>query len=175
MLTIESETTVPGLTGREITDFLLDPRDDRYRSWWPGTHLMLHRTRRGPGDDHVGDTVLMDEYVGFRRVHLLGEVIEAVPAELIVWQFRKWGLRLPARLTLSLQASDGGVRLRHTITAGWAGRARVMDPWWRLWLSPSFADAMDRHVRTEFPLLRDLLLREQRQSLAAGPASDTEG
>ena len=78
MLTLESEMTVNGLTGQEITDFLLDCDDDSYQAWWPGTHLELHMLEHGPGDDHVGDVVLMDEYIGSRRVRMVGEVIEAV-------------------------------------------------------------------------------------------------
>lgn len=125
MLTVESRVTVAGLTGREVTDFLLEPRDERYRAWWPGTHLELHRTRTGHREDHVGDRLLMDEYVGSRR---------------------------------------------HTITAGWSGRGRIADPVWRLYFSGSFARAMDRHVHTEFALLRDLLQRE-RADAAPAPAS----
>jgi hypothetical protein len=59
MLRIESRFFVAGVCGREITDFLLDCTDDRYRQWWPGTHLELHALSRRRG--HVGDIVLMDE------------------------------------------------------------------------------------------------------------------
>ena len=159
MLTLESEVTVSGLTGMQVTDFLLDCDDDSYQAWWPGTHLELHVLEHGTGDFHVGDVVLMDEYIGSRHVRLVGEVVEAVPGELIVWQFRLGGLRLPVRLTLALSTHEGGVRLRHNITAGWRGRGRVFDVLWRLYFSRSFARAMDRHVRTEFPLMRDLLHR----------------
>jgi hypothetical protein len=156
-LTLESELTVTGLTGREVTDFLLDPADDRYQDWWPGTHLAFHRTSEGPGAGHLGDSVLMDEYVGSRRIRMVGEVVDAIPGERIVWRMRPWGLRLPVHLTLTLHTEVRDVRVRHVITAGWTGRARVLDPLWGIYLSRSFAGAMDRHVRTEFPLLRDLL------------------
>lgn len=170
MLTLESEMTVDGLTGREITDFLLDCGDDSYQAWWPGTHLELHVLKHGSGDDHVGDVVLMDEYVGSRRVRMVGEVIEAVPGKRIVWQFRPGGLRLPVQLTLALSTHGHGVSLRHTITAGWSGRGRILDPLWRLYFSRSFAGAMDRHVHTEFPLMRDLLHRAPTNS-TSGPAA----
>ena len=39
--------------------------------------------------NHVGDVVLMDEYVGSRHVRMVGEVIEAVPGEKIVWRLPK--------------------------------------------------------------------------------------
>ena len=46
MVTIESQFFVARIGGREITDFLLDCTDDRYRQWWPGTHLALHAVSR---------------------------------------------------------------------------------------------------------------------------------
>jgi len=167
MLMLETELTLGGLTGREITDFLLNPQDDRYRAWWPGTHVAFHRTKATPGPGHVGDRVVMDEYVGARRIRMVSEVVDAVPGERVVWQMRLWALPLPVRLILTLRTGEREVRVRHTITAGWKGRARVLDTLWRLYFSPSFARAMESHVRTEFPLLRDLLHRTPRETTAA--------
>jgi hypothetical protein len=62
-LTLRPDVVVPGVTGRQISDFLLAPTDDRYRRWWPGTHLRFHVVRAGRRD-HRGDVVLMDEFVG---------------------------------------------------------------------------------------------------------------
>ncbi|PEG33548.1 hypothetical protein CQY20_30165 [Mycolicibacterium agri] len=153
---MESEMTVDGVTGREITDFLLDCDDERYQAWWPGTHLELHIVDRERAD-HVGDVVLMDEYIGSRRVRMLAEVIEAIPGEKVVWRLRLRRFRLPVWLTLALTTRDHGVHLRHSIVAGWSGRGRAFDPLWRLYFTKAFAGAMDRHAHTEFPLLRDLL------------------
>jgi hypothetical protein len=47
MLRLRSEFVVEGITGRQITDFLLDCSDERYQEWWPGTHLRLHPLARG--------------------------------------------------------------------------------------------------------------------------------
>lgn len=98
----------------------------------------------------------MDEYVGERRVRMKGVVAEAERGRRIVWQFKQWVL-LPVRLTLEMADRDGGVALRHTIRAGFGGAGRVLDPLFRIYFSPEFASAMDEHVRTEFPMLRDLL------------------
>ena len=155
MLTIRSGIVVDGIGGRQITDFLLECTDERYRQWWPGTHLHLYTVARGR-TGHVGDEVAMEEYVGTRRVRMTGVVAEVVPGERIVWQLRK-GVRLPVRLTLELAGRDGGVFVQHTITAGYRGIGRALDPLWRCYFSPAFAAAMDTHVRTEFPLLRDRL------------------
>lgn len=42
MLTIESQLTVPGLTGAEVTDYLLNCTDETYQAWWPGVHRAFH-------------------------------------------------------------------------------------------------------------------------------------
>jgi hypothetical protein len=154
MLTIRSEVVVAGISGRQITNFLLDCSDQRYQRWWPGTHLQLHTT--GLGHRHVGDAVFIDEYVGTRRIRMSGVVVQATPGKKIVWQFRK-GVRLPVYLTLELTDCDGGVLVRHTITAGYRGIGRVLDALLRCYFSPAFAAEMDQHVHTEFALLRNRL------------------
>jgi hypothetical protein len=162
MLVIASEVEVPGLTGLEVTDFMLSCDDRRYQGWWPGTHLQLHPV--GQPRATVGDAVVMDEFIGARRLRLRG-VVEAVePGRRIIWRFRKF-IPLPARLTLVLSPIEGGVMLRHTVTAGWAGIGRVLDPLLRLYFTVRFTADLDAHVRTEFPLLRDYL--------RTGPAAGT--
>jgi hypothetical protein len=154
MLVTESRVDVAGLTGRDVTDFMLACTDERYRNWWPGTHLQLHVLGRAVAG--VGDVVVMDEFVGRRRLRLRG-VVEAVePGRRLVWRFRKI-VPLPARLSLELTPVPGGVSVRHTINAGWAGIGRVLDPLLRLYFTPRFIAELDAHVRTEFPLLRDYL------------------
>ncbi|HZO27739.1 MAG TPA: hypothetical protein VFH48_17310 [Chloroflexota bacterium] len=163
MLTLETSIRVDGITGAEIFDFLANPDDESYRAWWPGIHLQLHTLARG--DDHVGDVVYMDEYIGRRRLRMTAIVTEAVPGKKLVWQLRKW-VKLPARLCLALDAYDGGVTITHTTRAGLRGAGRVLDPVLRLVFSRSFARDLDEHVRTEFPLLRDLL-RKRRPVVSA--------
>lgn len=157
VLVLESEMTLTGVHGREITDFMVDCDDDRYQAWWPGTHRAFHVVERAPAGDHVGDLVWMDERVGPRHLRMTAEVVEVVPGERVAWQLRPHRLRLPVRVTLTLCEHGRGLRLRHTTTAGWAGWRRVLDPVWRLYFTPEFAIAMDMHARTEFSRLRDLL------------------
>ena len=153
MLTVESSVFVDRISGSEIVAFLLDPTDERYRAWWPGTHVQFHVVARAPG--HVGDVVWMDEHVGSRRLRMSAVVIEA-EGDRIRWQFKR-GVRLPAWLCLELVDQPGGCRVRHTVEVGYRGVGRVLDPVLRLYLSPRFAAELDEHVRTEFPRLRDHL------------------
>ena len=155
MLTIESQVTVAGLTGAEVTDFLLQSNDAAYQAWWPGVHLQLHPVAAGRAD-HIGDTVFMDEFIGTRRLRMDAVVTEVERGRKLAWQMKK-GVRLPVWLTLDLTDGDGGVTIRHTITAGWTGVRRLLDPLFRLYFTPAFAAAMDRHAHTEFPRLRELL------------------
>ncbi|BBX07312.1 SRPBCC family protein [Mycolicibacterium aichiense] len=151
MLTIRSEVTVPGLTAAEVTGFLSDWTDAAYQQWWPGVHLRLHPVAAGRSG-HVGDEVFMDEFIGKRRLRMTAVVVEAEPGRKIVWQMKK-GVRLPAWLTIEVTDVTGGVHVRHTITAGWTGPGRLVDPLLRMYFSPDFATAMDQHVHTEFPLI----------------------
>jgi hypothetical protein len=155
MLSLNTTIHVPGLTGREITDFLVNCDDAQYQAWWPGVHLHFHTLRRVPGD--VGSVVYMDEYVGRFRLTEKAVVVVAVPGKELVLQFVHGGLRMPARLIMRFNDERGGVTISHTIEAGFGGVGRVFDPLLRFWFGGEFAEAMDTHVRTEFPRLRDLL------------------
>jgi hypothetical protein len=154
MLVITSEVKVAGLTGRDVSDFMTSCTDDQYRAWWPDTHLQLQVLGRATGG--VGDVVVMDEFIGRRRLRLRGVVEALEPGRRIVWHFRKV-LPLPARLSLELSPTPDGVSVRHTVTAGWPGIGRVLDPLLRLYFTARFTADLDTHVHTEFPLLRDYL------------------
>ena len=153
MVTLRTDIRVDGLSAADIYDFLIEPSDAAYQQWWPGTHFQFHPVTRHPG--HLGEVVYMDELVGRRRLRMHAVVVEAESGRRIVWQFKKL-VRLPARLTLDLADRDGGVAISHRIDAGYAGVARIFDPLLRIYLSKPFGRALDEHVRTEFPRLRDL-------------------
>jgi hypothetical protein len=154
MLTLTTIVHVPGLTGREITDFLLACDDARYRAWWPGVHLQFHALSRAPGD--IGTIVYMDEKVGRFRLREKAAVSAMIPGKEIVLQFIH-GVCLPARLIMRFVDERGGVTISHTVEAGFGGIGRALDPLLRVWFSRDFAEAMDAHVREEFPRLRALL------------------
>jgi hypothetical protein len=154
MLTLETRIHVDGLHGSDVFDFLIDCTDEQYRRWWPGTHLRFHTLERRAG--HVGNRVVMDEYVGRRRLRLTGVVREAVPGTTIVWQLGK-GVLLPVRLRLDLADDGAGVTITHTVRAGLRGLGAALDPLLRRYFSVDLARDLDAHVRAEFPRLRDVL------------------
>ena len=154
MITVTTKVHVDDLSAKEITDFFLRADDVEYRRWWPGTHLQYHLVRRVPGD--VGSVFFFDEYVGDRRVRMKGVLREAIPGKRLVMQMKK-GLQLPVWLTMDLQDTDGGVDVTHAIRAGYEGAGQVLDPLFRLYLSPSFCTALDEHATTEFNRLGPML------------------
>ena len=170
MLTLQTEIRVDGIAGADVFDFLANPDDESYRAWWPGTHLELHTVSRG--EDHVGDVLYMDEYVGKRRLRGSAIVTEAIRGKRLVWQFKR-GIKLPARLELEFSDYEGGVAITHTVRAGFRGAGRVLDPALKVLLSRAFVNDLDEHVRTEFPLLRDLL-RERGPAASAGTSAVSE-
>jgi len=58
---------VPKMRADAVIDFMLHPKDDTYRRWWPGTHFSMHVLNNLYG---VGQVVYMDERVGSRRISL---------------------------------------------------------------------------------------------------------
>jgi hypothetical protein len=116
--------------------------------------LQFHNVRRVAGD--VGNVVYMDEYVGRFRLKLHAIVTSAISGKEIAWQFKRV-IRLPAKLILRLEDGPEGVAISHVVEAGFRGPGRVLDPALRLWFTSAFRDALDAHVRAEFPKLRELL------------------
>ncbi len=154
MIRLQTDICVPGLNSREVTDFMLNCDDASYQAWWPGVHLQFHTVRQVAGD--VGNLVYMDEYVGRFRLKFHAVVTAAIPGKEITWQFVR-GIRLPGRLILRLEDRAESVAISHVVEAGFHGPGRIFDAILRFWFTREFADALDEHVRTEFPKLRDLL------------------
>ncbi|MDQ2089489.1 hypothetical protein [Marimonas arenosa] len=165
VIKIATQTCVPGLTGRDITEFLMTCDTRRYQAWWPGTHLRFFTRDGGPG--HVGSRFFMDEYVGRHRVRVGGRVIELDPGRRLVLKLSRF-VPLPVWLTLDLRDTDDGVVIRHEIAAGFRGAGRVFDPLFRLHFNRRFATDMDAHVREEFSRLPALLATERAASGAIG-------
>ncbi len=154
MLTIQSQLHITGIRGKEFIGFLLNCTDRQYQAWWQGTHLQFHTIKRTPND--IGNIVYMDELVGKKRVKMMAIVTEVVPGRKVVWQMKKI-IRLPVWLSIDLADDAEGVTLTHTISAGFKGVGKILDPSLRLYFSNEFSEAMDEHAQIEFPKLRDLL------------------
>ncbi len=155
MITLTSEVYVPNTRGIDIFDFMVKPNDRAYQRWWPGIHLRLHNIKESPAI--VGNVLMMDEYVGSRRLTMRAVVTEAVPGKKLTWQLVKF-VPLPAWLTLEFKNDVGGVMLTHTLTTGFGGTSNLFDDLLRLYLTPEFAQALDEHAKTEFPMLGEMLL-----------------
>jgi hypothetical protein len=130
--------------------------DTAYQRWWPGIHLSLHYVRGEAG--RIGSLVYMDEFIGRRRLRLMGEIREFVPGKRIVWQLRQF-IRFPAKLSLELADEADGVSITNSIRAGFEGLGRVCDFGLKLWFDEVFRRELDEHVRQEFVLLRDNVIR----------------
>ncbi len=154
MIAVRTEVAVVGISGRSVSDFMLNCTDEDYQNWWPGTHLAFHTTRRFPND--LGNLVHFDEYVGRRRLKFEGVVVKSIPGKEIVWQMKKV-VRLPAWLVLEFDDNDEGVVIAHTIKAGFAGIGRLLDPFLRLYLARGFEKDLEEHAHIEFTKLAEIL------------------
>jgi hypothetical protein len=170
MITIQSRLHVRSIHASEVLDFLLNVTDKEYQAWWPGTHLEMHALSRRSGD--IGSIYYMDEFVGDYRLRMTAVVCALEPGKRIVWQLKR-GIMLPAWLTLDLADDAAGVTITHTVEAGYRGLGRLLDRLLRLYLSSDFERALDEHVRTEFPMLRDLLRRAENEASATRHADQS--
>jgi hypothetical protein len=82
---------------------------------------------------NVGNVVDMDEMIGNIHVRAVGVIREAVPGRRIVWQLRAL-VAQPVRLALDLEDDATGVKITHTIRAGFSGFGQILDPLLRLLL-----------------------------------------
>jgi hypothetical protein len=107
----------------------------------------------------------MDEWIGKRHVKLKGVVTEVVPGRKIVWQLKAL-VRLPMRLVLEVEDEPAGVRITHTIRAGFERVGKIFDPLLRLYFSDRFRTAMDEHAETEFHKLAQVFEGDRRPAQA---------
>jgi hypothetical protein len=116
----------------------------------------------------------MDECVGEYRLRTAAVVCALEPGRKIVWQLKS-GITLPVWVTLDLADDAAGVVITHTIEAGFRGLGRLFDPLLYLYLSLDFERAVDEHVRTEFPKLRDFLRSADKKRWRTGKRTNEVG
>jgi len=151
------ELTIPGARAEQFYDFMINPTDKRYSEWWPGEHLQFHIVKHGD-NNHLGDVVFMDEYLGENhRLVFRAAVIKAIRPTKITWQMMKFGLRLPAVVSLELYDSSDGVKLRHELQIGFLGAGKLLDPFIKLYFNKSFQAALDAHCKIEWFKLAEYL------------------
>jgi hypothetical protein len=154
MIIMKTEIYVKQISGKGILEFFLNCTDQEYQNWWKGTHLAFHTIKRTT--NNLGNLVLFDEYVGRFRLRFTGVVTEIIPGQKLVYQIRKV-VKLPAWLTLEFENNQDGIKIIHTITAGFNGVGRIFDPILKLVLTNRFAQEMEKHAQVEFQKLAEIL------------------
>ena len=155
MLAMRTEVKVSGISGKNVSDFMLNCTDEAYQNWWPGVHLAFHTKKRFP--NNLGNLVYFDEFVGERHLKFEGVVVNTIPGKQIVWQMKK-GIRLPAWLVLELaEIEDDGVLITHTIKVGFGKIGKLLDPFLRLYFTKGFEKDLEEHAQIEFTKLAGIL------------------
>lgn len=168
MISLRSETTVQGVTAGQIIHFMLHCNDQKYRNWWPETHFRFHTIN--PEDGYVGSLVYFDELIGKRRLKFKAVIVNYIPDKSIQWQLKS-GVLLPASVTLECQQTSNGLKITHTLRAGYNSAGRVFDPFIRIYLSKKFEQDLNEHAQYEFQRLSELLRQSGQGSLPKAPTS----
>jgi len=157
------DLTVTNARAVQFYDFMINPADERYRAWWPGEHLRFHIVKHGY-DNHIGDVVFMDEYLGKNhRLVFHAVVIVAERPHKIKWQMKKAEIKLPAWVTLELHDSDEGIKLKHELRIGFSGIGKLFNPIIRLYFNKSFQNALDEHCKLEWDKLAEYCVKQNVQ------------
>jgi len=154
MITMKTEVNVKGISGKEISDFMLNCTDQDYQKWWHGTHLAFHTIKRCPND--VGNLVYFDEYVGGYRLRFKAVVTEIISGKKLVWQMKKI-VKLPAWLALDFVDNKDSVNIVHTLSIGFGWAGRFLDPILRVYFSAKFQRELESHAQVEFHKLAGML------------------
>ena len=155
---------VPKGKAPDFYNFMINPTTKRYRQWWPGEHLEFYIVKRGD-ENHLGDLVFMDEYLmGRRRLTFHAQVVKARPPEgdvagQIVWQMKKFGLLLPAYVSIVLRDAPQGLILKHDLSLGYK-KLGILDPFIKLYFTKGFQEDLEQHCRLEWDMLADMLNNE---------------
>ena len=145
--------TVPNAKAEQFYDFMINPDNDSYRSWWPEEHLEFHITKHGAAN-HLGDEVYYDEYLGEkRRLKFFAVVVSAKRPSNIAWQMKKASVLLPAVLSVKFTDTSEGLHIHHELRIGIGCFGRVLDPFIRLYFTKSFEKALKKHCLEEWPRL----------------------
>lgn len=158
MIELRTEVKVKGISGKNVSDFMLNCTDEEYQNWWPGMHLAFHTKKHFPND--LGNLVYFDEYVGKRRLKFEGIVVKYISSREIVWQLKKV-VKLPVWLVLEFEDKDEGVLIIHTIKAGFERVGKVLDPFLKLHLNQSFEKDLEEHAHIEFNKLAEILSKKK--------------
>ena len=151
------ELIVPNARAEQFYDFMISPCDQRYSQWWPGEHLRFHIVKNGD-ENHLGDTVFMDEYLGKnRRLTFFAVVRLASRPNKIRWQMKKAGMLLPAVVELEFNDCDEGIMLKHELRLGCSGAGKLLDPFIRLYLNKKFQTDLEEHCKVEWFKLANYL------------------
>lgn len=155
MIIIKSEIILKGVKGKDISDFLINCTDKDYQNWWSGTHLSYH-TIKQQHLKYIGNIIFCDEYIGKYRFISKGLIIKYIAGKEIIWQMLRI-IKLPVWLTIRFEDISEGVKITHTIAAGYKRIGRILDVIFKMYLSNAFKKEMKKHFYIEFNKLRDIL------------------
>ena len=151
------EIIVKNALAEQFYEFMINPNDKKYNEWWPEEHLQFHITKKGD-ENHLGDSVYFDEYLGIkRRLKFHAVVTVADKPNKIVWQMKVAGIKMPFYVILGLNNKTDGLYVSHELKLGYSGIGRIFDPFIRLYFNKSFRADLEKHCNIEWQKLADYL------------------
>jgi len=157
MIKHKVEIIVKNALAEQFYEFMINPNDKKYNEWWAEEHLQFHITKKGD-ENHLGDCVYFDEYLGAkRRLKFHAFITVADKPEKIVWQMKMAGIKMPFYVILGLKNKEDELYVSHELKLGYTGIGSIFDPFIRLYFNKSFRKALENHCNIEWYKLADYL------------------
>ena len=155
MIKHKVELTVHNAKIEQFYDFMINPTDQKYNEWWSEEHLQFHITKKG-NENHLGDHVYFDEYLGKkRRLKFHAVVVTADRPNKIVWQMKMAGIKMPFYVKLELINKSDSVTVKHELNLGYSGIGSFFDFFIGLYFTKSYRDDLENHCNIEWQKLAE--------------------
>ncbi len=151
------KSRLEGAVAAEFFGFMVDPPQEIYARWLPDEHHEFHIVRRSQTTP-VGDLIFFDQHIGKKhRLTFYAITRTADKPDHVLFQMRRCGINLPGYLDLQFHDTADGLCLTETISMGFNGPGKLIDPILRLFFSKSFFNDMDGHHKREWANLAEIL------------------
>ena len=149
---------VPNAKAEQFYNFMINPETEKYKQWLPDEHFEFYFVKKSKTSP-LNDLVYFDEILGTRkhRLKFYAKIVKTEKLNKVVFQMKKFGIKLPAFLDLEFANNEKGLALRHEVRIGWKGLGKIIDPLVKIFYNKLFFKALESHCHREWPVLADIV------------------
>jgi hypothetical protein len=157
MVTYTLTSNLPNAKSSDFYNFMINAPQDVYVNWLPEEHYEYHVVKRS-SQSPVGDLFYFDQNIGKKyRMKFNAVIIRAKKPNNIVFQMRKYGIKIPGYLQLDFSDNNEGLQLTEILRIGFNGFGKILDPFIKLIYGKRFYNVFKEHHKREWQNLSEIL------------------